>query len=223
MDLPKRMDLPRAIRLMGPPPRPGGRPGVSAIRPALLVGAYPLAEDAAWLRDEHGVTAVLSLQDDADLASKGVALAALEYAYRARGLGFHRIPVPDGDVQRLGEIVALLGRLIEADGRVYLHCNAGLNRAPTAAIAYLHMREGLGEQVALLTEGRFSGATRGLMAGHVAPEAAVGGPIAAVEEGDTIVFDAEKRRLDVLVDDATIRQRLARWRPPAPRYTSGVV
>src|SRR5207247_1225342 len=82
--------------------------------------------------------------------------------------------------------------------------------------------EGLGEQVALLTDGRFSGATRGLMAGHVAPEAAVGGPIAAVEEGDTIAFDVERRRLDLLVDDATIRQRLARWRPPAPRYASGV-
>jgi len=82
--------------------------------------------------------------------------------------------------------------------------------------------EGLGEQVALLTDGRFSGATRGLMAGHVAPEAAVGGPIAAVEEGDTIAFDVERRRLDLLVDDATIRQRLARWRRPAPRYTSGV-
>jgi dihydroxy-acid dehydratase len=82
--------------------------------------------------------------------------------------------------------------------------------------------EGLGEQVALLTDGRFSGATRGLMAGHVAPEAAVGGPIAAVEEGDTIVFDLPKRRLDLLVDDAVVRRRLAAWRPPAPRYTSGV-
>src|SRR5438046_2300873 len=82
--------------------------------------------------------------------------------------------------------------------------------------------EGLGEQVALLTDGRFSGATRGLMAGHVAPDAAVGGPIAAVEESDTIAFDVERRRLDLLVDDATIRQRLARWRPPAPRYASGV-
>src|SRR5437667_4477560 len=82
--------------------------------------------------------------------------------------------------------------------------------------------EGLGEQVALLTDGRFSGATRGLMAGHVAPEAAVGGPIAAVEEGDTIAFDVDKRRLDLLVDEAVIRQRLARWRPPAARYTSGV-
>jgi dihydroxy-acid dehydratase len=82
--------------------------------------------------------------------------------------------------------------------------------------------EGLGEQVALLTDGRFSGATRGLMAGHVAPEAAVGGPIAAVEEGDPIVFDIEKRRLDVEIGDDVLRARLARWRPPLPRYTSGV-
>jgi len=83
--------------------------------------------------------------------------------------------------------------------------------------------EGLGEQVALLTDGRFSGATRGLMAGHVAPEAFVGGPIAAVEEGDTILFDIDERRLDLVVDDAVIRERLSRWRPPAPRYTSGVL
>jgi dihydroxy-acid dehydratase len=83
--------------------------------------------------------------------------------------------------------------------------------------------EGLGEQVALLTDGRFSGATRGLMAGHVAPEAAVGGPIAAVEEGDTIVFDLDGRRLDLEVREPVLRERLARWRPPAPRYTSGVL
>src|SRR5437899_128800 len=111
------MDLPRTIGLMGPPPRPGGRPGVSIIRPVLLVGEYPLPEDAAWLRDQHGVTAVLSLQDDADLASKGIELRALERAYREHGLGFHRIPVPDGDdrhlAARLGEIVGLLGRLVD--------------------------------------------------------------------------------------------------------------
>jgi len=76
--------------------------------------------------------------------------------------------------------------------------------------------------VALLTDGRFSGATRGLMAGHVAPEAAVGGPIAAIEEGDRISFDIQARRLDVEVPEATLRERLARWRPPPPRYTSGV-
>src|SRR5437870_7162550 len=146
------MELPRAIGMMGPPPRPGGRPGVSMIRPALLVGEYPTPEDAAWLSEEHGVTAVVSLQDDADLASKGLVLSALEDAYRACGLAFHRIPVPDGDdrhlAARLGEIVALLGRLVEAGERVYLHCNAGLNRAPTAAIAYLHVREGLSLEAA---------------------------------------------------------------------------
>jgi dihydroxy-acid dehydratase len=83
--------------------------------------------------------------------------------------------------------------------------------------------EGLGEQVALLTDGRFSGATRGLMAGHVAPEAYVGGPIAAVREGDIISFDITNRRLDVDLGDDEIARRLRQWRPPAPRYTSGVM
>ncbi len=88
----------------------------------------------------------------------------------------------------------------------------------TAAI----VGEGLGEEVALLTDGRFSGATRGLMAGHVAPEAVTGGPIAAVREGDMIVFDIEKRRLDVELSAEEIGRRLAEWEPPAPRYQHGV-
>ncbi len=81
--------------------------------------------------------------------------------------------------------------------------------------------EGLGERVALLTDGRFSGATHGLMAGHVAPEAAVGGPIAAVREGDIISFDVAKRRLDIGIDEAEMSRRLAEWKPPAPRYPRG--
>ncbi len=81
---------------------------------------------------------------------------------------------------------------------------------------------GLGETVALLTDGRFSGATRGLMAGHVAPEAAHRGPIAAVREGDIVVFDIPGRQLRMEVDDAEIARRLAEWKPPTPRYTSGV-
>jgi dihydroxy-acid dehydratase len=88
----------------------------------------------------------------------------------------------------------------------------------TAAI----VGEGLGESVALMTDGRFSGATRGLMIGHVAPEAAAGGPIAALREGDVVVIDIEKRRLDVELSDKEISARLAEWRPPAPRYASGV-
>ena len=81
--------------------------------------------------------------------------------------------------------------------------------------------EGLGETVALLTDGRFSGATHGLMAGHVAPEAAVGGPIAALRDGDTVVFDVEKRELNVELSAAEIEERMKDWTPPAPRYTSG--
>jgi dihydroxy-acid dehydratase len=83
--------------------------------------------------------------------------------------------------------------------------------------------EGLGDTVALLTDGRFSGATRGLMAGHVAPEAFVGGPIAAVRDGDTISIDIPNRRLDVLVSDDEIAARLRDWRAPGPRYTTGVM
>jgi dihydroxy-acid dehydratase len=82
--------------------------------------------------------------------------------------------------------------------------------------------EGLGEQVALMTDGRFSGATRGLMVGHVAPEAASGGPIAAIEEGDTIVIDIEGRRLDLELPAAAINERLSRWHAPEPNYKSGV-
>jgi len=82
---------------------------------------------------------------------------------------------------------------------------------------------GLGESVALLTDGRFSGATHGLMAGHVAPEAAKGGPIAAVQNGDIINMDIINRRLDVELSDQEIQTRLKTWSPPKPHYTSGVM
>ena len=82
---------------------------------------------------------------------------------------------------------------------------------------------GLGETVALLTDGRFSGATHGLMAGHVAPEAAVGGPIAAVKDGDTIVFDIPARQLRVELSDQEISKRLSTWKAPSPRFHTGVM
>jgi dihydroxy-acid dehydratase len=91
--------------------------------------------------------------------------------------------------------------------------------AVTAALA----GEGLDDSVALLTDGRFSGATHGLMAAHVCPEAARGGPIAAVREGDTIVFDVEKRELRIELADDEIEARLRDWTPPEPRYTTGVL
>jgi dihydroxy-acid dehydratase len=82
---------------------------------------------------------------------------------------------------------------------------------------------GLGDSVALLTDGRFSGATHGLMAGHVAPEAAVGGAIAAVRDGDTVVFDLPKRTLSVEITEAEMQKRLSSWQPPKPRYANGVM
>ena len=89
----------------------------------------------------------------------------------------------------------------------------------TAAI----VGEGLGEEVALLTDGRFSGATRGLMAGHVAPEAVRGGPIAAVREGEEITFDVDARRLDVALSDEEIARRIAEYRAPQPPFSRGVM
>ncbi len=83
--------------------------------------------------------------------------------------------------------------------------------------------EGLGDSVALLTDGRFSGATHGFMAGHVAPEAPRGGPIAAVHDGDTIVFDVAARELNLELPDEEIRERIAAYQPPPPAYRTGVL
>src|SRR4030095_16686611 len=83
--------------------------------------------------------------------------------------------------------------------------------------------EGLGDSVALLTDGRFSGATHGFMAGHVAPEAPDGGPIAAVRHGDTVVFNVERRELKVELPDDEIAERVADYHAPAAAYTNGVL
>src|SRR5580700_8208336 len=122
-------------------------------------------------------------------------------------------------------MAAVTGKKIHA-GDVVVIRNEGPKGGPgmremlgvTAAL----VGEGLGDSVALLTDGRFSGATRGLMAGHVAPEAARGGPIAIIAEGDAIVFDLDARKLQIDLSDAEIRARLAKWKAPAPRYKTGV-
>ncbi|SFF48134.1 dihydroxy-acid dehydratase [Fontimonas thermophila] len=91
--------------------------------------------------------------------------------------------------------------------------------APTSAI----IGKGLGESVGLITDGRFSGGTWGMVVGHVAPEAFVGGPIALVEDGDSITIDAHRQLIQLNVDDAELARRRAAWKPPAPRYTRGVL
>jgi dihydroxy-acid dehydratase len=91
--------------------------------------------------------------------------------------------------------------------------------SPTSAI----IGKGLGDKVGLITDGRFSGGTYGMVVGHVAPEAQVGGPIALVREGDVITIDAVKRTLDVQIDAAELERRRAAWSPPPPRYQTGVL
>jgi dihydroxy-acid dehydratase len=85
------------------------------------------------------------------------------------------------------------------------------------------MGAGLGDSVALLTDGRFSGATRGFMIGHVAPEAFDGGPIAFVEDGDTVIIDIAERRIDLVLDAATLAARKAKWTAPEPSFKAGVM
>ena len=101
--------------------------------------------------------------------------------------------------------------------------NGGPGMREMLAVTAAIVGAGLGDSVALMTDGRFSGATRGFTVGHVSPEASRGGPIAAVRDGDIIVIDVDKRRLDVELSDADIRQRLTGWSAPEPRYKTGVL
>jgi dihydroxy-acid dehydratase len=91
--------------------------------------------------------------------------------------------------------------------------------SPTSAI----IGAGLGDKVGLITDGRFSGGTYGMVVGHVAPEAAAGGTIALVQEGDSITIDAEQRLLQLNVPEEELERRRAAWKKPAPRYSKGVI
>jgi len=122
-------------------------------------------------------------------------------------------------------MAAVTGKRVKA-GDVVVIRNEGPKGGPgmreMLAVTGAIVGEGMGETVALLTDGRFSGATRGLMIGHVSPEAALGGPIAAVHEGDTIRIDIKERILEVEISDSEIHRRMANWKPPKPRYPAGV-
>lgn len=127
--------------------RPAGRPGLSEITDRLLVGEYPRPADAAWLGTEHRVSAVICLQDDADLLAKQIVCKELVEAYRDAEIAWHHFPVADGDpaalAARLLEIADVLHELLEGGARVLVHCNGGYNRAPTVAIAYLVRHAGM--------------------------------------------------------------------------------
>ena len=152
---------------------------------------------------------------------------------------------PEGSVVKLAGHERLLhrgtARIFDREEEAFAAVKAGgINPGDVVVIRYegpaggpgmremLHVTaaivgEGLGEEVALITDGRFSGATHGLMVGHVAPEAYRGGPIAALREGDTIVLDVEKRELNVELTDDEIAERMRGWTPPPPNYTTGVL
>lgn len=127
--------------------RRDSRPSVTEICAELLIGEYPRPQDAAWLRQDHRVTAVHSLQDDLDLRINGLDELVLAEAYAAAGIRFARTPISDAGsdcmAQRLDTALQCLVRLVADGERVYLHCNAGLNRAPTLAIGFLHVQAGL--------------------------------------------------------------------------------
>jgi len=152
---------------------------------------------------------------------------------------------PEGSVVKLAGHERLLhrgpARIFDREEEAFAAVKAGgINPGDVVVIRYegpaggpgmremLHVTaaivgEGLGEEVALITDGRFSGATHGLMVGHVAPEAYRGGPIAALREGDTIVLDVKKRELNVELTDDEIAERMRGWTPPPPNYTTGVL
>jgi dihydroxy-acid dehydratase len=137
----------------------------------------------------------------------------------------HRGPARVFDSEQAA-LTAVLANQIRPDDVVVIRYEgpAGSPGMPEMlAVTGALVGQGLGDSVALLTDGRFSGATHGLMAGHVAPEAARGGPIAAVQDGDIVVFDVPGRRLAVELSDQEMAVRLAAWQPAEPRYGSGVM
>ncbi len=138
---------------------------------------------------------------------------------------FHEGPAKVFDCEEQAFAAVQHGDIVEGDVIVirYEGPQGGPGMREMLGVTGALVGAGLGESVALLTDGRFSGATHGLMAGHVAPEAAKGGPIAALQHGDSTTFDINNRQLNVTLSDDALQKRLANWSPPPPRYTSGVM
>ena len=229
--------------------KPGGRyvavdldraGGVPLLAKRLVEGGYAdgsqltpsgrtLAEEAAQAVEAPGQDVVRPLDNPisptgglvilkGNLAPEGCVVKVAGYERR-----YHRGPARVYDCEEDAMRAVTEGAIVEGDVVVirYEGPRGGPGMREMLGVTGAIVGEGLGESVSLLTDGRFSGATHGLMVGHVAPEAARGGPIAAIRTGDMIVFDVEGRRLDVELSDEEIASRLASWTPPAPRYTSG--
>lgn len=215
--------------------------GVPLLAQRLVAGGYAdgnqmtptghtLAEEAAQAVETPGQDVIRPLANPisptgglvilkGNLAPEGCVVKVAGYERRS-----HRGPARVYDCEEDAMRAVTDGAIVEGDVVVirYEGPRGGPGMREMLGVTGAIVGEGLGESVSLLTDGRFSGATHGLMVGHVAPEAARGGPIAALRTGDIVVFDIEGRRLDVELSDAEIASRLATWTPPAPQYTSGV-
>ena len=189
-----------------------------------------IAEEARSVTETPGQDVVRSVSDPikktgglvilkGNLAPEGCVIKVAGYEKT-----YHRGPARVFDCEE-DAMRAVIGKSIHAGDVVVIRYEGprgGPGMREMLGVTGAIVGEGLGESVGLLTDGRFSGATHGLMAGHVAPEAARGGPIATVANGDIVVFDIAKRRLDVELSDAELLKRLASWHEPEPRYKSGV-
>jgi dihydroxy-acid dehydratase len=198
---------------------------------AITVTGRTIAEEAALATEAPGQEVVRTLADpvkaEGGLAIMGGNLAPEGAVIKVAGTERRRQTGPARVFESEEECFrAVKDQQIEA-GDIIVIRNEGPIGGPgmremlqvTAAI----VGEGLGESVALITDGRFSGATRGLMFGHVAPEAVSGGPIAAIREGDQITLDIDTRRMDVDLSDEEIAQRVAEYKAPESPFGSGVM
>ncbi|WP_285569821.1 dihydroxy-acid dehydratase [Actinoallomurus iriomotensis] len=198
---------------------------------ALTVTGRSIGEEAAEAAETPGqevvVTAAEPLSATGGLAILHGELAPEGCVVKTAGCEhlFHRGPARVFDNEESAMAAAQAGDIKAGDVVVirYEGPRGGPGMREMLGVTAALVGRGLGGDVALLTDGRFSGATRGLMAGHVAPEAALGGPIALVEDGDVITIDVAARRVDLEVDRATLDARRSAWKEPPVRYTGGVM
>ena len=231
--------------------KPGGRfvatdlhaaGGIQLVAQRLLAGGYlhgdaltvtgrTLAEEAAQAKETPGQEVVVPLEQPlkatgglvilhGNLAPEGAVVKVTSEKHN-----LHRGPARVFDSEEAA-FAAVQARQIQAGDVVVIRYEGpkgGPGMREMLAVTAAIVGQGLGPEVALVTDGRFSGATRGLMVGHVAPEAARGGPLAAVRDGDILVIDVANRQLRAEIPDEELAGRLAGWRAPAPHYATGVM
>jgi dihydroxy-acid dehydratase len=196
----------------------------------LTVTGRTLAEEAASAQETpgqqvvHEVSQPIKPEGGLVILKGNLALEGCVLKVAATGKKLHRGPARVFDCEE-DAMAAVTRREIKAGDVVVIRYEGprgGPGMREMLGVTGAITGEGLGEEVALMTDGRFSGGTRGFCIGHVAPEAAVGGGIAALRDGDIITIDVDQRRLDVELSEQELRDRLREWKAPAPRYTSGV-